>query len=299
VIAEAMRFAFKLSLIVFMVGNLSSMGLQLNLRDALTPLKNARFLVVTLVASFVFSPATAYLVTRLLPMDQPYALGLLLLGFAPAAPFLPLVVRKGQGDLSAAAALMLLASTGTILIMPLALTHIAPALTTNTWTIARPLVFLVFVPLSIGMALRAQLPRFADYIYVYDQKITTVGTVLFLSIVLVMNFRSFLGLIGSYALAAQLLFVGALTVGGYLMAMVLPYTQRIVVSLGVCTRNIGVAAAIVGPQGDQRVMVMLVIGAIVTVVISFAAAACFARWSPAFVTSQASHKSLIKSVGSD
>ena len=48
-------------------------------------------------------------------------------------------------------------------------------------------------------------------------------------------------------------------------------------SLGMCTRNIGAAAAIVGAHGDQRIMVSLVIATLVTVAVSFAAAPWFSR----------------------
>jgi BASS family bile acid:Na+ symporter len=276
-LAELMRVTFKVALVIFMVGNLSSMGLQLKVGDALSRLRNVRFLLVSLFGCFVFSPGLAYLLTRLLPMEQPYAVGLLLLGLAPAAPFLPLVVRNGRGDLAAGAALMLLASVGTILIMPFALPFIAPGLTTSTWVIARPLVFLVLLPLSAGIIVRSRLPNFADYLYSWDKRITGIATIIFLAIVLATNYRSFIGAIGSYAFAGQLLFVGGLTVGGYVFAVGLPLAQRVVISLGVCTRNIGVAAAIVGTGGEQKVMVMLVIGTVATVVGSFAAAAWFRR----------------------
>jgi predicted Na+-dependent transporter len=65
--------------------------------------------------------------------------------------------------------------------------------------------------------------------------------------------------------------------GGYLIAAGMPAKQRSVMSLGMGTRNIGVAAAIVGTKGDQKIMVMLVIATLVTVALSFTTAAWFAR----------------------
>jgi BASS family bile acid:Na+ symporter len=75
-----------------MVGNLSAMGLQLRLADAVVPLRSPRFVFRTILASFLFSPLLAWLVSVAVPMERPYVVGLLLLGLAPAAPFLPLVV---------------------------------------------------------------------------------------------------------------------------------------------------------------------------------------------------------------
>jgi BASS family bile acid:Na+ symporter len=272
---ELIRLAFKVSLIVFMVGNLSSMGLQLDFHDAVRPLRQPRFVFTALLASFVFSPTLAFLITKLFPVEQPYAVGLLLLGLAPTAPFLPLVVKNARGDLSAAAALMMLASLGTILLMPLAVPHIVPGATRSARTVARPLLLLVLLPLLMGMAVRYRSIKWADHLFRYDKTITNTGTVLFLAIVLLMNVRVFLGAVGSYAFAVQFLFVVSLTIGGYFFAIGLPPAQRSVMSLGMCTRNIGAAAAIVGSGGDQRVMVMLVIGTLATGGISFAAASWF------------------------
>jgi BASS family bile acid:Na+ symporter len=277
VFAEALQFAFKLSLIVFMVGNSSAMGLQLTLRNALRPLGNVRFLATTIIACFVFSPVVALAVTKLFPLNQPYTIGLLLLGFTPAAPFLPLVVRRARGDLAANAGFMLVASIGTIIVMPLAVPHVGGGLTTSAWAVARPLIFLILIPLAAGMAVRAGSSHLAERLHLYDMKITAIFTVVFLAVVLFLNVRALVGAIGSYAFAAQIVFVAALTLGGYVLSASLAWEQRIVVSLGTCTRNIGVAAAIVGVNGDQRIMAMLAIGAFVTMVFSFRVAAWFAQ----------------------
>ncbi len=292
-LSEILQSVFRASLIVFLVGNLSCMGLQLDLADAVRPLRQFQFVLVTMVASFVCGPILAMAVTWLVPLPQPYAVGLLLLGLAPAAPFLPLVVKNGKGDLSAAAALMLLASVGTVLIMPLAVPRIAPGMPVSTWTVAKPLLFLVLAPLFAGLAVRQWSAPWAELLYKWDRVITGIGTAVFLAVVVVTNFKSTVGAIGSYAFAAQIVFVSALTLTGYLLALGLQFGQRVVVSLGMCTRNIGAAVAIARGSGDEQIIVMLVIGTVVTVGMSFMAAAWFGRHrsaemlpSPAMILSQ-------------
>lgn len=272
-----MQLVYTLSLIVFMVGNMSAMGLQLRVADALVPLRNVRFVLTTIIASFAIGPALAYLIVRAVPMEEPYAIGLLLLGMAPAAPFLPLVVKRANGDLATAAAFMLLASLGTILILPFGVPLVASDLSASAWSIARPLIWLVLLPLILGVFIKSMWQEKAARIYQHVKSITSVGTIIFLVMVLILNFKSFIGAIGSHAFLAQLLFVPALTLAGYWSALGMPNTQRSVLSLGMCTRNIGAAAAIVGANGDQRIMVMLVIATLFTVIFSFAAAAWFAR----------------------
>ncbi len=288
-----LQLVFKLSLIIFMVGNLLTMGLQLELHATMRSLHNKRFVLATLLASFVLSPVLAYLLTVIVPMQKPYATGLLLLGFAPSAPFLPMVVRRARGDMASAAALMLMAALGTVLVMPLALPLIASGMRTGAWTIARPLLLLVLVPLMIGILTRHSSPQWASRIYVYSKTITGLGTLTFLIVILILYFKSFLGAFGSGAFLAQILFVSALAAGGYLIASALEMDKRSVVSLGVCTRNIGAAAAVVGTSGDQRITVMLVIGMLATLAVSFGAAAIFGRKPKIYVVAAGAGKNVV------
>ena len=276
-IRSLLESIFSISLVLFLVGNLSAMGLQVRLADAITPLRNARFVMATLVGGFVIGPALAYLVVLLIPMEQPYATGVLLLGMAPAAPFLPLVVKKANGDLGAATGLMLLASLGTILILPFGVPLVEPNLPVSAWSIAKPLLSLVLLPLAVGIFIKSTWDTAADRIYRYVKAITTVVTIVFLAMVLIRNFKGFIGSVGSHALLSQLLFVPALAVAGHLIAIGMSDPKRSVLSLGMCTRNIGAAAAVVGTNGDQRIMMMLVISTLVTVGFSFAVASWYAR----------------------
>ncbi|MFP5207709.1 MAG: bile acid:sodium symporter family protein [Acidobacteriota bacterium] len=285
-ISEFIKAAFTISLVIFMIGSLSAMGLQLRFADAIVPLKNARFVLITLLSGFLIGPTLGYLVVLVVPMERHYAVGLLLLSMAPAAPFLPLVVKKANGNLAAAAGLMLLASVGTIVVMPFGVPLVAPGLSASAWSIAKPLIFLVLAPLALGIFIKSMWADCADHIYRFVNSITSIATVLFLAMVLILNFKSFLGSVGSHAFLAQLLYVPALAVAGYLSAVGMPETKRSVMSLGMCTRNIGVGAAIVGAQGDQRTMVMLVIATLVTVAFSFAAASWFARRAPSALAGQ-------------
>ena len=51
--SEALQKILKITLVLFMVGNLLDMGLRLNLRDALGGLRNVRFVVQSVAWGFV------------------------------------------------------------------------------------------------------------------------------------------------------------------------------------------------------------------------------------------------------
>lgn len=93
-VRELLQLVLKVSLIVFMLGSLGAMGLELALDKAMAALRNLRFLVLTVLLGFLICPALAYITAKALSLQPPHAMGLLLLGMAPAAPFMPLVVAR-------------------------------------------------------------------------------------------------------------------------------------------------------------------------------------------------------------
>src|SRR5512135_191642 len=97
------------TIVIFMVGNLLEVGLRLNVAEALAALRNVRYVVTSLLLCFVLGPALAVLLTKIIPLSEPYALGLVLLGMAPCTPALPLMVKKAGGSLAYMSAFMMVA----------------------------------------------------------------------------------------------------------------------------------------------------------------------------------------------
>jgi BASS family bile acid:Na+ symporter len=269
----------KLSLVIFMVGNLLDMGLRLNLREALGGLRNVRFVVLSLLWGFVLCPALAYLLTKVIPLEQPYAIGMILLGMAPCAPFLPMMVDKARGDLAYAAAFMLLASVVTVVYMPLAVPLMVKGLTTSAWTIAKPLLLFLMVPLAIGMAIQRAKAPVAAKIEPIVKKITGIDTILMLVFCVVVYGKGFVGAIGSYAIGAQILFFSVATAASYGLSFGLPQAQKSVLALGMSTRNLGAAFAPLFAISavDQRAIVMVALGVPMQTIFSLLAARWFAR----------------------
>src|SRR5512137_144755 len=98
-----------ITIVIFMVGNLLEVGLRLKVAEALAALRNVRFVVLTFLWCFAMGPALAVLLTKVIPLAAPYALGLVLLGMAPCSPAIPVMMRKSGGSLAYMSAFMLLA----------------------------------------------------------------------------------------------------------------------------------------------------------------------------------------------
>ncbi len=276
---KILDLALKVTLLIFMVGNLLDMGLKLKLREALGGLRNVRFVVLSLLWGFVLCPALGYFLTKVIPLEQPYAIGMILLGMVPCAPFLPAMADKARADLAYTAAFMLLASVVTVAYMPFAVPVMVKGLTASAWTIAKPLLFFVMVPLAIGMAIQRASATFAFRIEPFVKKTTGIDTLVMLALCVVVYGKGFIGAIGTYAIGTQILFFTVAIAASYCFSPGLKQEQKSVLSLGMSTRNIGAAfAPLFAISGvDQRAFVMVALGVPMQTIFSLLAARFFAR----------------------
>lgn len=279
---EILTRLFSITVVIFMVGNLLDMGLKLKLAEALAAIRNVRFLVLSLVWSFVLAPAFAVFLTKVVPISEPYALGMLLLGMAPCAPFLPKVSEKARGDLSYVAAYMALAAVGTVIFMPLAVPFLVKGFSADPWTIAKPLIFFIALPLVIGTAIRQTAQAFAVKVQPIVRKLTDIDTVILLIVILILHGKPFLSMVGSYAIGTQFLYYIVLMAVSYYLSFGLSHGQKSVIALGIGTRNTGAALApLFAVAGtDPLAIVMCLLSIFITVITGFSAAALLARRAP-------------------
>lgn len=267
---ETLDLLFKISLAIFMAGSLLEMGLRLNLADAFRGLRSGRFVFYTLLWSFVICPALAYGITLIIPLEAPYAIGLILLGMAPCAPFVPALVDKAKGDLGYTAAFMVLASVGTVVFMPFAVPLLAKGLTASAWSIAKPLLIVVLLPMAIGVLIRRKSDPVATKLMPVAKKAAGLAGLVWCILCLVIYGKGLLGVAGSFAVASELLFFGVIFLGTFFLAFGLPYQQKIVLSIGVTTRNLGACLTplLSVPDMDQRATLMIVLALFIMVIVT-------------------------------
>lgn len=270
---------FNIAVVIFTVGNLGAMGLELNLREAIKALRSVKFVVLVFAWSWVVGPILAYLLTKILPLAEPYAMGLLLAGPAPCAPFYPMMVRKARGDVAVAAAFLLLTAVGTVVMMPLLLPLMTEGLSVNAWAIAKPLLTLVLTPLLIGLAMRVCAAPVAAKLLPVVQRIAGIFTLIVLVLVLVLYGKAMLNAMGAFAVGAQLLFLCGMTLVAYKVGFGLKQDQRSVMALGIGTRNIAAVFAVLMaiPNPDSRLVVMVVLVVPLSLIVAFIAARVFAH----------------------
>jgi BASS family bile acid:Na+ symporter len=278
---ETLNTIQNITIVIFMVGNLLEVGLRLKVGEALAALRNIRFVVTTLLWCFVIGPALAVLFTKIIPLPEPYALGLVLLGMAPCSPAIPVMMKKSGGCLAYLSAVMLMAYAGTVVLMPLLVPWLATGFTADPWTIAKPLLFFIAMPLIIGASIRRVAETFAEKAAPIVNKVTGLNTLILCAILLWVYRGEIFSAIGTYAIASQILYYALMGFASYLLAFGLSYEQKAPMVLGICTRNVGPALATLfgvasAPQGAITMCILAIfLGAILS---GFAAAALLKRF---------------------
>jgi BASS family bile acid:Na+ symporter len=258
------------TIVIFMVGNLLEVGLRLNIAEALTALRNARFVLLTFLWCFVLGPALAVLLTMIIPLGGPYALGLVFLGMAPCSPAIPMMVKKAGGSVAYMSAFMLLAFAGTVVLMPFMVPLLAKGFTADPWTIGKPLVLFITIPLVIGAAIRGAAGGFAEKAAPIVKKVTSLNTLVLVTVLLWHHRGELISAVGEYAIGTQILYYALLGGASYLLGFGLSYEQKAPMTLGICTRNVGPAVAplfaVAGaPQGAITMCILgIFLGAILS-----------------------------------
>lgn len=261
-IADLLQTLAGLSGVLFVITSMLAMGMSLTMSQIVQPLRNARLVALALLANFVLVPALAYLILRIIPLDQPLQIGLIVLSTAAGAPFLPKLVQIAKGSIAFGVGLMVLLMVVTIVYMPIVLPFLLPGVSINPWDIAKSLIVLMLVPLAIGLLIRNHAPETAESYQPLMNKASTLFLLVLLVVGLGLNVSNILSLIGSGGILALLLFiVGSLAIG-YLLGGRDP-SIRSVTGLGTAQRNVS-AAIVVSAQNFSGTMTLpfVLVGAI-------------------------------------
>lgn len=228
---------FNVVIIIYSMSNLASLGMELNLRETIRSLGNLRLIIFTLFFGWIAGPAFALLLAKVLPMDTSYGTGLIISSLAPVAPFFPILMRKSNSDKDFAGALMPLAMVATVVMLPLIGSFMIKGLTVNIWSLAKPLLLLILLPLVGGILLRLYANRFTDKIFPAMKRLAGITTVIAMLFVLVLYFPDFISILGSLAIGAHILFVFGIMFISYYISFGLKKNQASAIALGMGSRN--------------------------------------------------------------
>jgi len=261
----------RICILVFVVSSMLSMGVSLTVAQIVTPLRDTRRVALALVANFVLVPLLTYAVVLLIPVSEGQRIALILMATAAGAPFLPKLAEVAKGDIAFSVGLMLLLMVSTIVYLPLVLPWFLRGVAVNSWKIAGSLVILMMVPLAAGLVLRARTTALANRLQPVLAKISNLALLLLTTLLVVLNFKNILSMIGPGGLAVILFLFVSLGAGFFLGGRTA--SARSVMALGTGQRNISAALVVAGQNfKDPEIMVTLIVTAVVGLLILMSAA---------------------------
>jgi BASS family bile acid:Na+ symporter len=252
---------------IFALSSMLSVGLGYTLREVLGPLRDVKAVALVLIANFVLVPLWALLLSRVLSLDEPYEVGLLIAASAAGAPFFIKLVQAADGDLGFAATMLVLLLPVTVIYMPIVLPLLIPdASDISALAIATPLFLSMLLPLIIGFAVRAWNADLAARIRPYLGPISNVALILLLVLTVITSWDAITGVFGERLILAALLFI----IGSFVIGFTLGATDDLKdeIGLGTAQRNIAAATVVATTSLDNPdTLVAVVVTSTVSMVI--------------------------------
>lgn len=265
-----------LSVLLFVICSMASMGLSLKIAQILAPLANAKRVILALLFNFVVAPLLALAITLVLPVNESIRIGLILLSTAAGAPFLPKLAEVAKGSTAFAVGLMVLLMVTTIVYLPLVLPLILGGVAVQPWKIAQSLIVLMLLPLAAGLLVNARYGEAAEGLQRVFAQAANVGLILLIVLGVALNFKAMLALVGSYGILAAIVLVVVLLVIGYFFGGADRDTRR-VMGLGTAQRNISAALVVAGQNFDMDVVTYLLVFSVIGLIILMPTAGEFGK----------------------
>ena len=260
-----------LSVLVFVIGSMASMGLSLKMGQIVAPLKNVKLVILALVVNFVLVPIVAYLITLLFPLEESLRIGLILLSTAAGAPFLPKLAEVAKGNTAFSVGLMVLLMVVTIIYLPIVLPLLLGGVQVSPWDIAQSLIVMMLIPLAIGLFINWRWEEAAAKIQPTFGQASNIAILVLTVLGLVLNFKDMIGLVGSWGILAGIIFIIVSLAIGYLLGGSEGEIKS-VMGLGTGQRNISAALVVAGQNFGLDVITYLMVIAVIGLVILMPAA---------------------------
>jgi BASS family bile acid:Na+ symporter len=265
-ISETLTTIAGLALNLFIITSMLAMGMSLTVKQIMEPLRNVRMVILVLVGNFIVVPVLAVLLTNLLPMGQPQATALILVGACAGAPFLPKLAQMSKGNLALSVGLMVLLMVVTIFYAPLVLPLLLPGAQVDALAIAQSLILLMLLPLTIGLLLKWRYENMAAEWQPHLSQASTFSLLALIVAALLLQFRNVIGAIGSWLIVGTFLLVVGALLSGYLLSFGSEAADRKVAALGTGQRNLSAALLVGASFGDAETLVMTLVACLVLMV---------------------------------
>jgi len=268
---------------LFIMTSMLFIGLGHTWRDILAPFKNVKLVLFALLVNLVLIPVAGYLIATVFALSGALLVGFLLMTSAPGASYAPRIAEIAEGDVPFSTGLMFLLSTVALVSAPITILLLMPEGTeVSVWPVIRTLLLLMFIPMVIGLLIRARRPSIAErlmgpvvwtsYIMILVVMLTALAAKLFSPDPV----GGVISLFGTRGIISIALAVGISVILGYLFGGPAEGTRRSLAT-GSANRNTGMALLFAASISSEvsEILAVLVAYIVIQILITGIVAA---RW---------------------
>ena len=227
--------------LIFVVGSMLSMGLSLTIHMIAEPLRDRRLVLSALLANFIVVPALIIFLSTIMPLDMDVKIGMFILALAAGAPFVPKLTQFAKGNIAVGVGIMTLLMFVTVIVLPTVLPLMIPGVRVDPWQVAQPLIFLMLIPLGIGLVVKQRYEQLAEHAAGILNRVTTISIIILLFLFLGAYWDRITGTFGTGAVGFSIIFVILSLIIGYYLGGRDPSTRRV---FGIATAQRNIAAGI-------------------------------------------------------
>src|SRR5512136_185070 len=214
---EFMSHALTPVILIYVVSAMLALGLGQTVSQIFQPLRNMRITISAVVASYIILPLIAASISRLLGLDPSLRYGLVLIAMAAGAEIGPLLTANSNANVRLSGGILVMSIGITIIYLPLMLGVFLPDVHFDVKHLLLKLILTIVVPLLLGLFIRARFEKMAHTAEKYLHLISRLFVVLLLLTLIGLYYKQIIGLLGTYAILAGLIYVIAGFGVGYLL----------------------------------------------------------------------------------
>ena len=204
-------------ILTYVISAMLALGLSLTVGQIVGPLRNLRITISAVVASYVILPLLAALIARFFGLDPALRYGLVLLAMAAGAEAGPILAAKSNANVALAGGILVMSIGITIIYVPLMLGVFLPGVKFSVGKLLLKLLLTIVAPLLLGLFIKSRFEKTADHVVEYLHKVSRLFIVLLTLNIIGLYHKDIMGLVGSGAILAGLVFVIASFGIGYLL----------------------------------------------------------------------------------
>ena len=161
------------------------MGLTLNLKDFKIVFSRPKDVIIGCLAQFTVMPLLAWLLTRLFPLDEALALGVVLVGCCPGGTASNVITYLAKGDLALSVGMTGVSTLLAPFLTPLLTWALAgKSINVDMVSMFLSILWVVILPIVVGLIVKGMWPQFTDKATDYLPAFSSVAIAFIVAIVI-------------------------------------------------------------------------------------------------------------------